>query len=381
MTTFSLNPTYYQVTWNLSSPNNYSTLTGDQAGGLDSTNAWNYNRLIHTSGNTEVTTTVMTNGENIIINDYSIEFDSSMTLANIISTINLNTKFTNVIADQRIASNYITLANAPGSEGYPFSLAEGAGSALSKLGLVAGTYQYWPNEVGGSFSAVSNGDNVTINGVNITFSAGPLSSVVSQINANTPSTGVVAKAAAGKLQLASVNGQAYALNSGTALAKIGFTSGNHGGYPTTLSTSQNKERANMRWVQAISEMEEWALPTFVGNIVRTGNLDGNGACSTFTFTVGYDRPDFIRTVARSNEPDAGTVLVGADAIKRAVARALVGNIRKNCKVFDPTLASYSNYTDRPNAARIQYIRAQGLDIIDNVDNIEQNISVTQIAGV
>lgn len=381
MTTFSLNPTYYQVTWNLSSPNNYSSLSGDQAGGLDSTNAWNYNRLIHTTGNTAVSTTVMSDGETIVINDHPVEFDSSMTLANIISTINLHTKFTNVIADQRIASNYITMANAPGSEGYPFSLAEGNGTALSKLGLVAATYQYWPNEVGSAFTAVGNGDNVTINGVNITFTAGPLSSVVTQINAQIPVTGVVAQAAAGKLQLASVNGQPYALNSGTALTKLGFTAGNHGGYPTTLTTSQNKERANMRWVQAISEMEEWALPTFVGNVVRTGNLNGNGACTTFTFTIGYDRPDYIQTIARNEEPDAGEILLGAAAIKRAVARAMVGNIRKNCKVFDPTLASYSSYTDRPNAARIQYLLAQGLDIIDNISVIEQNITVTQIAGV
>lgn len=381
MTTFSLNPTYYQVTWNLSSPNDYSSLSGDQAGGLDSTNAWNYNRLIHTTGNTEVTSTVMTDGETILINDRPVEFDSSMTLANIISTINLYSKFTNVIADQRIESNYITIANAPGSEGYPFSLAEGNGTALSKLGLVAGSYQYWPNEVGSAFTAVGNGDNVVINGVNITFTAGPLSSVVSQINANTPVTEVVAQAAAGKLQLASLNGQPYALNSGTALAKLGFSAGNHGGYPTTILTSQNKERANMRWVQAVSEMEEWALPNFVGNVVRTGNLNGNGACTTFTFTVGYDRPDYIRTVARDAEPDAGNVLIGTEAIKRAVARAMVGNISKNCKVFDPTLASYSSYTDRPNAARIQNLQAQGLDIIDNVTIIEQNISVTQIPGV
>lgn len=381
MTTYSLNPTYYQVTWNLSSPNNFSTLTSDQAGGLDSTNAWNYNRLIHTTGNTEVTSTVMSDGETIIVNDKAIIFDSSMTLANVISRINLASKFTNVIADQRIESNYITLANAPGSEGYPFSLAEGNGSALSKLGLVAGTYQYWPNEVGSAFSAVGNGDNVVINGINITFSAGPLTNVITTINENTPLTGVVAQAAAGKLQLASVNGQPYALNSGTALVALGFVAGNHGGYPTTITTSQNKERANLRWVQAISEMEEWSLPILVGDIVRTGNLNGNGACTTFTFTVGYDRPDYIRTVARPNEPDAGTVFEGTLAIKRAIARAMVGNISKNCKVFDPTLASYSSYTDRPNAARIQQITAQGLDIIDNIAIIEQNISVTQIPNV
>jgi hypothetical protein len=138
----------------------------------------------------------------------------------------------------------------------------------------------------------------------------------------------------------------------------------------------------MRWTQAIAELESFSTPMFVGNIVRTGNLNGNGACTTFTFTVGYEHPDQVVTVARDSEPDTGNVLVGTSAVKRAVARAMVNDITGNRNVFDPTLQSYGSYIDRPNSARIQKIIASAIDSPANiVTQVEANISVTQIAGV
>jgi hypothetical protein len=381
MTTFSLDPTYYQVTWSDTTPNDYTSLGGNQAGGLDSTTALNYNRLVHVTGTVAITTNVMNDGETIIINGYTIIFDSSMNLAAVIQKINSVSKFTNIIADQRIASTYITLANAPGSEGSAFYLAEGNGSALSKLGLTANTYQNFPNVVGGSFTSVGTGDNVVINGINIVFTTGNLASVVSQLNSYTPSTSVAAQPAANKLQLTNVNGQPWAINSGNAVTKLGFPVGNYGGYPITLVESENKERANMRWVQAVSEMEQFSTPFFMGNVVRTGNLNGNGTCATFQFTVGYEHPDQVVTVARSTEPDAGNVLVGPAAVKRAVARAMVSTLQSNRKVFDPTLAAYGAFANRPNAARIETITATGVDTLTKIATVEQNITVTQISGV
>jgi hypothetical protein len=381
MTTFSLNPTYYQVTWSDTTPNDYTSLGGNQAGGLDSTTALNYNRLVQVTGTTAVSTNVMSDGETLIINGYSIIFNSSMNLAAVISTINLATKFTGIIADQRVASTYVTLANAPGQEGAAFYIAEGNGSAMSKLGLTAGTYQYFPNIVGGSFTSVGTGDNVTINGINIVFTAGNLASVVSQLNAYTPTTSVAALPAANKLQLTNVNGQPWAVNSGNAVTKLGFPVGNYGGYPIIVVESENKERANMRWAQAVSELEQFSTPFFVGNIVRTGNLNGNGTCATFQFTIGYEHPDQVVTVARTVEPDAGNVLVGTAAVKRAVARAMVASMTSNRKLFDPTLASYGAFANRPNAARIETLTASGVDTVADIVTVEQNITVTQVSGV
>lgn len=380
MSTFSLNPTYYQVTWNLVSPTDYSGLSGDQNGGLDPISSWQINREVTITGTVLVSGAVMAEGETIIIDGRSIAFSSTDTLADIVGKINLESKFTAVVADQSVAGGYITLRNQPTTEGQPFYLAEGNGSALSKLGLVPGVYRHGPSEVGGAFSSVTTGSNVTINGINIVFSSGGLVSTASQISARSADTGVIAYASGPYLQLTSKDGQPWVINSGNAVANLGTTLGNHGGLPSSLANSQAKERANMRWQQAISELQSFSTTNLVGNIVRTGNV-GNVALTTVTFTVGYERPDQVVTVAREGEPDAGNVLVGTSAVRRAVARALVCNLTGNRKVFDPTMENFGAYTDRPNAARIQAITASALDTLSNIGIIETNLAVTQIAGV
>jgi hypothetical protein len=379
--TFSLNPTYYQVTWTANGPTNYTGLTGTANGGLDPVTAWGINRLISVTGVSPVTGTPMADGETILINDYAVSFLSSDALADIINKINLAAKFTGVVADQSVAGTYITLMNAPGKEGYPFSLAEGNGTALlTKLGIQPGAYSYYPSEVGTAFTSVTTDSNITINGVNIVFTSGDVASAANQINAKSDYTGVAASIAGPYLQISAVSGQPWSINSGNAVSNLGTTLGNHGGYPTTIEFSQAKERANMRWSQMVSELEENATPILLGNITRTGNIS-NVETTSVTFTVGYDRPDTVYTVARSGEPDVGNLLVGAGAVKRAVARALTSVITGNRKLFDPTLQSYGAYCDRPNAARIQQITATGLDTVENVTIVEDNLTVIQIAGV
>lgn len=381
MTTYSFSPTYYQVTWNLTGPTNYSTRSGDQSGGLDPVTAWNVNRLISVTGVSPVTGTPMTNGETIVINGNTISFLAADTLADIINRINLASKFTNVVADQSVAGTYVTLKNAPTKEGIPFWIAEGNGTALLiKLGLQPGTYSYAPSEVGTAFSSVTTGSNITINGVNIVFSAGAVGNVATQLNSYTSLTSVAAYVAGPYLQLASTNGQPWTINSGNAVTNLGTTLGNHGGYPTTLANSEAKERGNMRWTQMLNEIEENAVPSFLGNIVRTGNI-ANVAPSIVTFTVAYDRPSTVYTTAKSDEPDAGTVLTGTDALRRQVARAFTNATVSNRKVFDPSMENYGPYVDRPNAGRIESITAAALDIASNVTVVENNITVVQVPGV
>jgi len=381
MTTYSLNPTYYQVTWTLNSPTDYSILTGNQNGGLDPITSWSVNRLISTTGSIAVVgTPISSDGDSIVINGYTISFLAADTLSVILERINLASKFTGVVADESVAGTYITLKNAPTREGQPFWIADGTGGALAALGFGANTYSYSPSEVGSAFTSVTTDSNITINGVNIVFTSGDLESTAGQLNTYTPQTSVAAYVAGPYLQLASTAGQPWTINSGNAVANLGTTLGNHGGYPTTLANSQAKERANMRWNQMVSELEENATPNLLGNIVRTGNI-ANVAPTSVTFTVGYERPDTVYTVALPTEPDAGTVYVGTNAIKRQVARALTNTLISNRKVFDPTMANYGPYSDRPNAALIQSITAAAIDTVANIAIVEDNISVIQISGV
>lgn len=381
MTTYSLNPTYYQVTWTLDNPTDYSALTGNQNGGLDPTTSWDINRLVSTTGSVAVVgTPISADGDYIIINGHAISFLAADTLSVILSRINLASKFTGVVADESIAGTYITLKNAPTKEGQPFWIAEGSSGALAALGFSAATYSYSPSEIGTAFTSVTTDSNITINGVNIVFTAGAVDDAATQINAYASQTGVVAYVAGPYLQLSSTAGQPWTINSGNAISNLGTTLGNHGGYPTTLVNGQAKERANMRWNQMVSELEENATPNFLGNIVRTGNI-ANVSPTAVTFTVGYERPDTVYTVARPTEPDAGNVYIGVNAVKRQVARALVGNLISNRKVFDPTIENYGAYSDRPNAARIQSITAAAIDTVANIAIVEDNISVIQISGV
>lgn len=380
MTTYSFNPTYYQITWNLNSPTDYSSLTGNQSGGLDPVTAWEINRTISVTGSSVVSGSPLSDGDTMLINGVTIDFLSTDTLADIISRINLVSRSTGVVADQSVAGGYITLKNAPKREGQPFWIADGNAPVLAALGLSAGTYSYSPSEVGTAFTSVTNGSNISINGVNIVFSAGAVSSVASQLNTYTSLTSVAAYVAGPYLQLASINGQPWTINSGNAVASLGTTLGNHGGYPITLANSEAKERANIRWTQMISEIEENATPSFLGNISRTGNV-ANVSTSSVTFTVSYDRPETIYTTARPGEPDAGAVLTGTAALRRQVARALTQTMVSNRKVFDPNMENFGPYTDRPNAARIEPITAAALDTIANIATVEDNITVVQIPGV
>ena len=371
-------PIIYSVTWTNNSPTDYSGLTGNQGGGLDPATPWDYQRNVIATGKNAITTTVMADGENIFINNVNIIFSSVDTLSTIITKINTASVYTNVIADQRRAATYLSLSNNWGWEGTPFNLVEGSGTALTKLGFTAGSYSRYPYNVGSStYSNVSTGTYVTINGVDVYFTAGDITSAATQINAYTANTGVFARPAGPYLQLASaVPGQPYAINQGNALPQLGFTIGNYGGFPNTVTQSNNFTLGSMRWTQVVNELESVAPINFVGNFVKGGTLTDGSTVTTLQFNVGVATTDQITTIARSNEPDAGTVLYNEAAIKRAVARALSQTMVSNQLTYDPTIKVIGAVASRYDAPGITTMTAQALDT--NVVVIANNVTVTRL---
>jgi len=383
--TYSFNTTYFQITYNNTTPNDYSALTGNQAGGLDSQTAWNIQSIVKTTGGSSVSGTPFDNGSTILINGYTVTFSNGDNLASAIDKINLLTKFTGVYADQSVASGYITLQNAPGFEGQPFYLKEGNGTALATLGLdnpgyyPTGQYQNTPSVIGNSFSNVTKDSYVNINNVKIIFTAGNLQSAASQINAYTPETGVTAEVAGPYLQLES-NGfsQPISINNGNATSNLGFPVGVYTGPISNITLSEDKERANMRWFQVVSQLESTATPSFFGNINRVGAV-GNAALNSITWTVGYECYSALSTAALVCEPDYGTTFTGTEAIQRFVARGLVNTWNSNRKLFAPCVSQASGTAWFSNPGRITNITAQGID--SNVQVISNNIVITQIPGV
>lgn len=383
MANFSLTPTYYQITWTDNSPTDYSGLNGtgsQQDGGLDATTAFNYYRMITITGINAITSTVMSAGWTIIINGYTITFAAADTLTDIIRKINLRSRLTKVIADQRVALTYLSLSNVSGSAGSPFYVAEGNATALSALGITPNEYQYYPQMVGTAFTSTGANANVSINGATVTFTAGNLANAVAELNAQTVNTGVIAYPAATRLQLASVQGGGpFAINS--INAAIGWSVGNYVGNPTTLAQSQAKELANMRWLQVINQLETSSTPSYIDNLTVSGNYLGNAVPTTFSFTVGYDHPDQITTTALSTEPDAGSVFIGEYAVQRFVARALTTTTNSNRKVYDPSLKSVGNYAAFDNTPIIVNLTAAAIDIVANIITVSNNITVVPIPGL
>lgn len=385
MPTFSPIPTYYQVTWNYTSPNGYTNTIvagSTQDGGLDSKKAFDYYRTITVTGIILISGTPMSAGQTFIINGYTITFAAADTLNDIIRKINIWSRLTNVIADQRVQSGYISLSNSnnPGCAGQPFYIAEGNG-ALGILGLTANQYQSYPSLVGQSFSNVTVGSNIVINGYNVQFPAGGNVGVVaSAINAATPYTGVIAQQAANRLQLSTQqSGGPWNLNN--VNASIGFVAGLYIGQPNTLVQSQSKELGNMRWEQVIAQLSMNTSPNYVDNLVVTGNYLGNAVPTTFSFTVGYEHPDQVRTVALPTEPDAGTVFIGEYAVQREVARALTNTWAGSRKVYDPTLNQVNVFAVYNNTPGIMNLTVSGIDIVANINVISQNITVTPYPGL
>lgn len=377
MANYKPNPTYYRVTWNQASPHDYTNLTDTRAGGLDAVSPYKYNNRVTVTGTQAITSTVMADGDTLMINQISLPFSSTDTLSDIIERINIYSMLTNVIAHNGVQSNYVTLTNGMGHCGEPIDVEEGTG-ALAKLGIAPGAYKNHPSVVGSAFSNFANGDSFAINGVTILMTtAGGLdqAGTVATINSLTLTTGVAAYRAGTKIQLTSLYGQPWTI-SGSNATKMGFNPGLYGGSPTNITLSLNKTLANMRWQMVVQQLEWFATPFLLNDQLGTGNYDGQTELTTMSFTVGYEHPDQIAT---ADELNSGAMLYGTAAVKRAVARALVSSNTVNSNVFDPTLDTRGSYAVRPNPIRVMNLTADGIDIPSNLATIEGNISVTIIS--
>ncbi len=375
MPNYTLNPTYYRVTWDNTA---FPGLTGSRAGGLDSVTAFDYSAKISTTGTINASGSVLADGDSFFINGIEISFASVDLVNDIIIKINLASQLTHVTANNSVNSNYITLSNASGHEGEVFRLTEGI-NGLTKLGFAAGVYGPGLYITGGSYTGgLAAGDTFKINGVTITVPVGYVDNAVNLaalINQHTIYTSVVARPAANIMQLISTASQPITTASVTDNpAKFGFAPGTHAGSPSTIEQSMEKAQANARWQQIINRLGEYASPFIVDDMLVIGNEDGSDTPDQFIFTVGYDRPDMVST---PDEINPGSILTGSAAIRRAVARGLAGSYRGNAKVFDPRTEIRNELAYRPNSIRIINMTTDGIS--GDLAALESAITVSMIA--
>lgn len=378
MVTATLTPRYYRVEIDMTAPADW-TVAADatDAGAIDNTTAEKYNRTILITGT--VDTPVLTAGKTLYINDVLVTF-SGAAIADAISDINALTPQTGVYADDSIISTCITLRNWVGYEGSNIWLKEGSGG-LAELGLTENVYSYWPCETGTGFTAPVAAEDILINGVKITWSGATAASCAADINSLTWAHQVVAYVVGDgtvpnqTLQLCSAVGQPWVLQNGATglISDIGFLTGNHGGTPLTYAQSIDKERANMRWDGIVNKLGELISPVYLGVFDKDGTIDGTSPLDTLSFTVAYDRANYLST---EDETSPGDYLLGADCIKRLIARALTEDYTGNQEIFDPTITNFGDKCARVNPTQILPILAEKLDSV--IGNVEPNISVTPL---
>lgn len=380
MVTATLTPKYYRVTFD--GTTNVNALTGNQAGGLDITTAEKYNRIVRVVG---IDASVSaTNGDSIFINNVEVVFTTvgGLDLAGVITTINLLTQEHGVKASI-YETDYLALQNAAGREGESIWLKEGTGTgaALTAMGLTAGVRTEWPGVIGTSRASPAtlpaNTEDIKFNGYAITFTAGSptVATTCAKINEFTAMTNVKAFAAGLSIQLVSANGQPFSLANGVSgvVADLGLTAGNFGGTPTTLAQSLDKERANMRWEAVVAQLGLLISPSWLGEIDKTGTQDGTVPVTAISWTVAYDRANYLE-IEDSAAP--GTMLKGADCIKRLVAIALNQDYISNQEVFDPTISTTGVTCARLDPLNIVEVTAAGVGTISSLET--SNITVVQI---
>lgn len=181
---------------------------------------------------------------------------------------------------------------------------------------------------------VIDGDSVNINDFPITFSAGNLASIVSQINASTGLHHMIASIGSGGKKLVLVaeplSSEIIPTITGQSMDKLGWGNRVKGvipDLPNSLLISRAKERANLRWKLILQQITITNVIDTVSDIVSDGNLTTAPTSISFNIQTGHNYYDYDIN---------GNLIYGSYAIKNAVARALINDYSENCSIWDPT---------------------------------------------
>lgn len=148
--------------------------------------------------------------------------------------------------------------------------------------------------------------------------------------------------------------------------------------PDTDDNADAIEYSNMRYEEVIRQVGERIQPLFVASIVTVDRTSSTPA-SEITFTLVYDRPEFLITEDETNS----NALIGfgvngssaADAIKRMAARALIIDINENRFTYKPE-AQVGTTPVGPVMENMTAPKAYA-----NLTLAEGNITVTEITNL
>lgn len=138
-----------------------------------------------------------------------------------------------------------------------------------------------------------------------------------------------------------------------------------------------KERSNMRWERIVQLLSVNATPVDIVDI-DNGSATEDTFGATFSFTVVYDRPDYIYThndlFGTGHSSAALQVITDPeDAIQRQVSRAFVFDVSGQREVYDVD----TGLENIVNVTASQYTTPSD-DLETRIEAVESGITVTAI---
>jgi hypothetical protein len=219
--------------------------------------------------------------------------------------------------------------------------ASGLGGAAPADGFIdPSTVEQYRNNLlatGSSFGTVSAGQVVMINNYPVTMSGSTISTVVSDINAQSAQHHAVASNNGGDLALQ--NEPLYtaipvSVCDGTPgiTVQLGFDSPTLTpvAQPSTLDESLAKKRANLRWNMVMARLSQ----TMTINSVHAVLVDGETLFSSDPTSIEFNVV-FDNDAVYAYDPSS-TLLYGIAAVQSAVAQALMDSDILTVDLFDPT---------------------------------------------
>ena len=392
MATFSPFAAYYRITWNLTTPNDY-TGTNSTSGGINPFNSRQYHSMIALTGTGDMSSGYPGSASDVInINGYDIgPMGSATSAADLCKLFNNLSPWTNVMASTDVNPKYITLSCAYPSVQTAITISNTVGTPNGVFGWPLGSFTY-PNPIyGGTFSTLSNGNNVTINGVTVTFTtAGGLNQAgaCSTINSVSGVTNVVATPYAGNIQLNSISNSPIYLGTGTGTSKLGFSNSTIYSGAMTYANALADEQGFLRWKLVASSIETLVTPIFYASVsygnTTVQSTDGVNPPAQFSWTVGVEHIDALTTITLAGEPEgAGITLTGPACLKRLISRALSSSITENCNVYNPNVTIAGSSVIAYNTSQMVTVQviASALDTAANIDDIEENLTVTMVSNI
>lgn len=150
-------------------------------------------------------------------------------------------------------------------------------------------------------------------------------------------------------------------------------------WPTAKTNAVDIAKAGIRYKAMLDQIS--LLANFnLTDVVRTGRTkDSPATAIAFNLTFYRDRPSYLKT---EDEENPGTFLYGADAIVRAIARAISVDYVQNYSYWDPTVTvtrtntNTTSETTPPRGWAYDAITAEKL--YADIATAEAAITVTQV---